>query len=95
MLEEKIQRNPQQGLRDQVCTNTCQQDGWKGFLTPEGISNDNCTLNANRDEEGKDQLFAERRTTKMVNPTTRPKPINAQRHATRIVPVRGKPPKLN
>src|SRR3970040_583812 len=95
MPEEMVQDNPQKGLGDQICTNTCEQDGPKRFLMPNGICNGNCTLSDDREKKSGDQFFLERRARKTINPISRPNPIKAQRHATSIVPVRGKISRLN
>ena len=80
MAEKKIQPNPQQGLGDQVCENTCQKNGDCGFRTPNGICQSYCAFNNDRDQKRANHFVVKRQIAKTINPITRPIPAKAHRH---------------
>ena len=95
MLEEKPQRNPQEGLGEQVCKNTCNKNKGYRFLAPKGKSEPNCTFHDDRDKQSIDHFFLERRMRKMTKPVISPMPTRAQIHAMTIRPVGGMAVRLN
>ena len=50
MPEENNQHAPQKKLRQNICADTCEQNGDSRFVTPDAIAERNNTLSDDRDE---------------------------------------------
>ena len=66
-----MQRDPQKGLGEQVCENTCDEYETDRFPPPNGVAETNHSFNEDRDGKSGNHFFTKRMMRKMIKPITR------------------------